>query len=237
MDRKLLLSLIFLLTGFSLCINAQEGESLSVEELYLRTSVQTEIIKSAVASGERSMKYLALDTMETMIDEGTFNPDDPVMMTILNDMAMEGVGNQVVESGQVMNDFPVLRKDAVELLGRVGGEDARRKIFSILDNEQEYIVLGEAVIALAKIGLDEEGIGMDKIISLGELNNNTDRDRYFAQSILTALELIVDNNQDSLKEFPTAFVMITRMADSSLGYSEITRKKAMSLIDNFLKNA
>ena len=140
----LLCVIVFLLIGQGLI--AQNEGSTTPEELYL--SVALQLIRSQAVSEYRSSKLEAIDAIKLRYDDGRFTADEEALLRVLDSLAGEGVSNRVLAKGGVVNDFPEVRRRAVELLGLVGGSRAENIVFRVLNDEAEAMVLSEAVYAL-----------------------------------------------------------------------------------------
>ncbi len=170
---------------------AQEGEddeNLTIEELYLSQDIELQIIRSQALTNDRDMKMLALQTIRNMVKEGGVE-NNPGVFTVLGVLAVEGTNRQVREGGTVVNNYPMVRKEAAELLGSIGGEKAKNILLDILEVDPEPMVLSEAVYALGQIGLNDNGDVTDRIVwTLSRENAKQVPDNNFAFATLLAIE-------------------------------------------------
>ncbi len=212
---------------FTASLTAQEQEQ-TIEELYLQSQVKVKIIKAEAESIDRDMKLIALQDIEEMVSDGQISGDDRQMIGILSSLGTEGISNQVIEQGAVINDFPMVRKEAVRILGDVGGDYARDALVTVLLSEPEPMVLSEAVVALSKVGADEQGIVLAVISDAMRSQTALNKDNNFANAFILAIDNLAQNNNgvDDLRVFEE----LTKIADPRSGYITVVRKKAFELL-------
>ena len=220
------LSLIGIVCG---SVFAQEGENeQTVEELYLQSQVKVKIIKAEAESVDRDMKMIAIQDIEKMISDGAVGEDDREMVGILSSLGTEGISNQVIEQGAVINNFPMVRKEAVRLLGEVGGDYARDALVTVLLTDNEPMVMSEAVVALSKVGPDEQGVAMAVLADAMRSQTALVKDNNFANAFILAVENLAQSNGgvDDIRVFEE----LTKIADPRSGYITVVRKKAFELL-------
>lgn len=145
-----ILLVIFLLTFWS--VTAQQTDSImTVEEAYLN-SVEGVIIKGLAEADGRDSKQVALQYIETAISSGRVSEDIQIS---LNSLASEGINSVVRESGRTMNNFPDIRMKACELLGKMGTEQAKDTLITVMYSENEPSVISAAVKSLGELGFNE----------------------------------------------------------------------------------
>jgi len=226
--NKMKLSVVFLFSVLiTMTLSAQEDEQ-TIEELYLKSQVKVKIIKSEAESVDRDMKLIALQDIEKMIQDGEVKTDDREMVGILSSLGSEGISNQVIEQGAVLNNFPMVRKEAVRLLGEVGGDFARDSLINVLLTDNEPMVLAEAVVAISKVGPDEQGVAMAVLADSMRSQTALTKDNNFANAYILAISNLADqgNGIDDLRVFEE----LTKIADPRSGYITVVRKKAFELL-------
>ena len=214
----------FIATG---SLTAEESEQ-TIEELYLQSQVKVKIIKAEADSIDRDMKMIALQDIEEMVGDGQISGDDKQMIGILSSLGSEGISNQVIEQGAVINDFPMVRKEACRILGEVGGDYARDALVNVLISEPEPMVMSEAVVALSKVGPDEQGVVLAVIADSMRSQTALNKDNNFANAFILAIDNLAQNNDgvDDLRVFEE----LTKIADPRSGYITVVRKKAFELL-------
>jgi hypothetical protein len=220
------LTALFFITG----IQAQEGSSeQTIEDVYLKSTVKAQIIRSQAESPDRDMKIIAIQDIEEMIYNGEVNENSIDIIDILTGLSAEGIDKRVVEGGRVINNFSMVRKEAVRILGEIGGASARDSILSIFKNENETMVLTEAVLALSRTGIDENGEVLDLISWTMHSQTSMTRDNTFANASLSAIQKIAKDNTGLEDE--KIFREIAAIADPRNGYITVVRMKALQLLD------
>jgi HEAT repeat protein len=218
--------------GFS-----QEGEAdgqgngeLTIEELYLSQNVQLQILRGQALSDDRDMKLLALQSIRSMIEDGGVSGDNPGVLTVLEALANEGTRRQVRSGVVVTNNYPMVRKEAANLLGEIGGERSRGILLDIMANDPEPMVLSEAVYSLGAIGVtDETDIGQMLATMSWTLNNQTESqtpDNNFAYAALLAVEKLA--NKLGGIEDPEIINSLLNVASGN--YIRAVRLKAIDVI-------
>ncbi len=93
----------------------------------------------------------ALDFIETMLNSGKASSKDVEVVQLLQELGNEGTAKQVYQNRRLINDFPDVRRRAAELLGKVGGDEAREALLAIAQKDKEPMVIAEAVYSLGLI--------------------------------------------------------------------------------------
>lgn len=190
MKKIALLSLFAFLIVMPLIVVAQDREEESagrtIEELYLSQDLEIQIMRSQALADDREMKQLALQSIRSMVESGRQNDG---VYVILESLATEGSARQVRSNGAVINNFPEIRREATELLGQVGGEQAKDSLVRIMRDDPEPMVLAEAAYALGQIGLNENNEVSDSLVqTLLFENASATPDNNLAFAIILALE-------------------------------------------------
>ena len=163
----------------------------TIEDLYLSQDIELQIIRSQALSSDREMKMLALQSIRAMIDDGSIDRDNPGMLIVLEALATEGTMRQVRSGNTVMNNFPDVRRMAANLLGEVGGERAKVALMSVVAEDNEPMVLAEAVYALGVIGMNDNNEVTAQIVRMLQFQNaRTLPDNNLAYAALLSLEKI-----------------------------------------------
>jgi len=220
------LTALFFITGMQAQENSTEQ---TIEDVYLKSTVKAQIIRSQAESPDRDMKIIAIQDIEEMIHNGEVNENSIEIIDILGDLSAEGIDKRVVEGGRVVNNFSMVRKEAVRILGEIGGESARDSILNIFRNENETMVLTEAVLALSKAGVDENGEVLDLISWTMHSQTAVNKDNTFANASLSAIQKLAKDNNGLNDE--KVFREIAAIADPRNGYITVVRMKALQLLD------
>ena len=153
MKKNVAAVLVLLILGTGLAFAQDEGEDrpATIEDVFLEQQVELQILASQARSTDRENKLVALETVRKMHESGDMD-STPETFPILELLATEGTSNQVRQSGRVINNYPVVRKEAAALLGDVGGARAQDVLLTMVREDPEPMVLAEAIYALGKIG-------------------------------------------------------------------------------------
>jgi HEAT repeat protein len=198
----------------------------TIEELYLSQDLELQIMRSQARANDREMKELALRSIRDMVENGQ-TPEG--VYVILESLAAEGVGRQVRSNGSVVNYFPEIRRQAAELLGQVGGEQAKDTLVGILRDDPEAMVLAEAAYALGQIGINENNEVSDHMVqALLRENSSPTPDNNLAFSLIISLERLSEQNGG----LPDPEVLNVLLETASSPYIRTVRRRAVEAIVN-----
>ncbi len=223
----------FLLLGAFVGLGAQDTEpgTRTVEDIYLQTSVEVQVIRSLVQNDSRDQKMRALDFIANMVEEGKIGNDNIEILTLLDDLGSEGTSRQIREGGRLTNDFPEVRRRAAELLGIIGGARAREALIDIAMRERETMVSAEAVYSLGQVEPDEAGI-VDSVIAEVIRSQDVVRpDNNLAFAAIMALENLGKARKGQVR--PEVFTALIQIAQGN--YIRAVRNRANQVLDDFRK--
>ncbi len=222
--------LVVLLVLAAFIAGAQDREKeLTVEELYLR-DIEFQILSEKAFSGDREMKMNVLDELETMIDQGSVSEPDKVMF-VLEYLGMEGTARRVREANRLVNYFPEVRRRSANLLGRLGGEGAKKALLTMLVRDQEPMVKAEAAYALGTIGINDSNDVVRALLFTLEQEDPVQPDNNLAYAICLSLEKIAAKNS-GIRD-PEAYRALVRIAQGN--YIKTVRRKALQTLDEMKK--
>ena len=95
--------------------NQTSKSETSVEQEYL-SDIDGVVVLSLAQSDEYDNKQLAMQMLESAVEEGNTSED---VMKALNQLAGEGINTQSRTNGRLMNNFPDIRRRACLALGKV----------------------------------------------------------------------------------------------------------------------
>ncbi len=201
---------------------AQERE-LTIEELYLK-NVELQILREQAFGSDRDAKMAVLDDIERRIRDGDAGED---YAFILEYLSMEGILRQERELGRLANYYPEVRRKAANLLGRLGSEQAKRSLLTILVTDDESTVKAEAAYALGVIGKDQENEAVRAMAYVVDKQDPQNPDSNLAFAICLALEKIAQANQ-GIRE-PAAYRALLRISQGT--YIPVVRRKALQTLE------
>jgi len=92
--------------------------------------------------------------------------------TALEYMSKEGLSNRTIRQGQLLNDYPTIRRDVATELGKMGTAKATDILNLLCRNEKkEFDVQLAAINALGNIGINENGLTVEAIFSIPKLRD------------------------------------------------------------------
>jgi hypothetical protein len=202
---------------------SSDGE-MSVEESYLRQSMEDMIIRDQSRAAGRDEKMIALDYIEDAISRGNTGEE---VLGALEYITMEGLINQTRENGRLVNNFPDVRKRAATNLGELGTQEAKNILIRLVIAESEPMVITEAFKSLAKIGINENGETVNAIAWVVNRFESGIGDEQMAISALEAFEILAEKNKGINS---TAITAISRIATST-HHSRLIREQARLVLD------
>ncbi len=232
-----ILSVVMLISMSSL-ITAQQAEAgriPTVEELFLSAPDMGATIELA-ASSDRNTKMLALDDIENMLEQGGTSGNDRVIGDLLWRLSAEGTFITAIESGRLVNNFPVIRRRAVELMGRLAREsseqevveEAKVNILDILWKDREVMVKSEAAYAVGFFDMDQEEQNK-ALLLLYELIHRQSAaapDNNFAYAIALSIENMAERS-NGINDYRGYTALVTIMQGN---YTRRVKDKAFEVL-------
>jgi HEAT repeat protein len=221
---------IFLLLGNVVFAQQDQdsGGQLSIEELYLSQDVEVQIMRSQALANDRESKLLALQTIRSIVDSGQSTVEEGAVVAVLESLGGEGVYRVVRQGGSVINNFPEVRRQAANLLGEVGGDSSKTVLLKMLNNDNEPMVLAEAVFALGKIGINTVEVTESMVSALRRNTLQIVPDNNFAFATLLALERLRETDAGIAR----ANILQALIEVVSGNYIEVVKLKAVDLISS-----
>lgn len=186
--KKIGLLIIFII------IFSQIAFSETIEEQRLRMreqKIMTYIYQAR--NGDRNQKIDVLDKILAEFDTLKYSADDKKLVDLVVFLTEEGSTRQEFENGRLVNDFPEVRRKSVQVLGKLGGDEARDALINILINDQSAAVRAEACLSLAKVGDNTNGEALSALVYIYRSTYKPDPN--FVMAIIQAVkELAKDNS-------------------------------------------
>ena len=229
MKRKIIVTfLILLLLSTSPAFSqtsSQGGGELTIEQLYLQNA-EIRIVREQAASEDRDMKLLALENIQSMIDNGLLSTGAPEAHYVLDYLSGEGIDREVRQNRRLVNYFPEVRRRSVNLLGQLGGEAAKETLIEVLRTDVEPMVLAEAAYALGRLGINDDNRASQAIANVILIQDTISTDNNLAFAALLAFEKLAQAN-NGLND-SAAFEAIIRIAQGN--YIKSVRLKAVQVL-------
>ena len=174
-------------------ITAVVSAQRTVEDTYLRESIELMIIRETARSSTREQKELALDYIRENIERNGVNTNDEIRQT-LDYLAREGRGSVIRENNRVMNNFPDIRRQAARFLGQLKTEEARKALLEVLQYENEPTVIQEAIKSLGNIGRNDNDETVQHISWVMQRFDTLNPNDIMALATIDAFERIAELN-------------------------------------------
>ncbi|MCL2174672.1 MAG: HEAT repeat domain-containing protein [Treponema sp.] len=216
--------LFFAVVIVTVSVSAQQTQT--VQESYLRESIEVMIIRETARTNNRASKEIALDYIGEALNRG--NTNDEIRQT-LEYLSSEGTRNAMRESGRNINNFPEIRRSAAKYLGQVGTEQARKNLVDILIFENEPMVIQEAIKSLGDIGSNENDETVTQIIWAFNSIHRTNPDNLVAISTIDAIDKIT---RKSGRLSNNAMQALLSIADQNSSYNTVVRERARQVLAN-----
>lgn len=204
-----------------LCAFSLIAQEKSAEEDYL-TTVEDVVITELANSDERDNKLVALQYLESAVEEGRVSPD---MMVALDHLAGEGINTQSREKGRLMNNYPDIRAKACDLLGKVPSEESKTTLKNIALADNEPMVITAAVRSLGEIGMNDNDDVVNTIAWANKKNAVLNPTSSLAFEVLIAYEKIADKVQDK-----SAMIQSVGQIATNYHYVKPVRDRALALL-------
>lgn len=197
---------------------------MTVEELYLQSDLGIQVLRTQALSPRREHKEQAIDALRALVEEGAISSDDSPHIAILRLLVTDGSSYQVRTGGRVVYDNPDIRRDAAELLGVIGGAQARSALLEAIEFEREPMVLSQAIHSLGHVGLGDEGRGIVRITRvLVRENAQENPDTNLMYVTLLTMERLASDYADQL----ASSALVNSLVQISTGpYNAIVREQA-----------
>lgn len=146
---------------------------------------------------ERKLNGL-LDEIEFRLFKRDVDAGKIYLITILKLLASDCIKRPLYEDGRLINDFPLIRSRAVEILGITGSLQTIEFLVDMLTYEWDDYVVNLIILSLGNLRSDK-----DRFISNGISNyyndvKNTGNERFFNQILLTVQKLNSYNGTTSI---------------------------------------
>ena len=216
--------LFFAAVLITVSVSAQQTQT--VQESYLRESIEVMIIRETARTNSRASKEIALEYIGEALSRG--NTNDEIRQT-LEYLSSEGTRNVMQENRRNVNNYPEIRRQAAKYLGQIGTEQARKNLIDVLLVEKEPTVIQEAIKSLGDIGTNANDETVTQIVIAFNSIHNTNPDNLVALSTIDAIDKIVKNTG----RLPAnGMEALTKIADRNSAYPTVIREKARLVIAN-----
>jgi len=211
------------LTAATMSAFAQDRE-LTVEELFLR-DIEFQVLKEQAFSDDRESKILVLSDLQQMIQAGDVAVEDVQIQFVLEYLSLEGTTMRILEGRSVINNFPEVRRQAIQLLGEIGSDNSLTTIIAVLLRDEESMVRAEAAFALGEIGSKDQPVLEALVVAVDRMDPVTP-DNTFAFATIVAFEKIARANSGISD--PDAIRALVQLAQGN--YFRKVRNRALQVL-------
>jgi HEAT repeat protein len=207
-----------------LCAQQQNRSETTAEQEYL-SNVESVIISELALADDRDTKLVALEYAQIAVDEGRVS--ESIRQTIV-DLAGEGTLSVSTMNGRVVNNFPDVRMQACELLGKIPSKESKEALKKIAYAESEAVVAASAVRALGEIGLNDNNDTVETIMWVQKKYAILQPTSSLAYAVLEAFEKLAPSVTDPLGKGQ----MVQSITEISRNYQYVkpVRDKALALL-------
>ena len=231
-NRVILILLVLSLIGAAAWAQDNQAEDegpATIEELYLSQDIELQILRSQALAADRESKLLALQSIRSMVESGTVSPQDDGAFLILQSLAGEGTFREVRSGGRVVNNYPEIRREATALIAEIGGETAKDVLVRIAQEDNEPMVLSEAVYGLGTIGLNENNEVSAQVVRVLQVENASQTpDNNLAFAAILSLEKLASQAEPPIDPEIVSVLLET----ASAPYIRTVRRRAVEAIVN-----
>ena len=213
---------IFAVSAAAAQNNSQK--EMTVEESYLKESIEMMIIKETARAESREQKLIALEYIADAIGRGSTNDD---IRQTLEFLTREGRMTVARENGRVTNNFPDVRRQAAKYLGQLGTEEAKGALLNICQFENEPMVLQEAIKSLGDIGLNDNNETITSIAWAISKFDNRKPDNLMALATIDTFEKLLKKNDYVNSQ--EAIQTLVRISENAV-YVTPVRERARQLL-------
>jgi len=160
-----------------------------------------------------------LDEIESRLINRSYDPGKLYFSDILKLLASEGIKHPLLEDGVLVNNFPLIRSRAVELLGITGNLTTIDFLSDLLFFEWDSYSVNSIIKALGNLQSDLKNTTSKAIINYYELNNINMNDRILRQMLSTIRKMNIYNGYTNKDLF--SVVMDILLSSSSKSVREL----------------
>lgn len=218
--------------GYNVASDREQDERppLRVEDIYLRSNVTVDTLAAQIRTGDRDTRLLAIRSLEAQLDRGAVDPASPELYEALLPAVDEGVFtiNHTTQRSLFIYD-PMVRREAVRVMGLLGTERAQGKLLAIALNDPEPQVRATALRGIGTIAIDPDG-HVSRSIARVILRERADTPHQ--ESVLAAVNALGAISRSSENALdPSAREMLVQVASDGI-FIQVVRKQALLVLAN-----
>jgi HEAT repeat protein len=179
--------------------------------------------------GDMAQKMDVLDKILSEFNEFNYSANDKRLVELVTMLSEEGSTRKEYENGRLVNDFPDVRRKAVKVLGKLGGDQSRDALVSVLLNDENSVVKAEACLQLAEVGDSQTGEALRALVYVYRKSYNPDAN--FVKAVIMSIAKIAQSNSAAYSD------AIFILSEIQLGnYNREIREAAYKAVEELSKN-
>ena len=185
------------------------------------------LIELAKSSNEEILSDL-LNEIEIRLFTRAYDVGKRYLYDILEFIASDGVKRPLYEDGLFVNDFPVIRSRAIEILGITGSFTTVDFLADLLEYEWDGYVLNSIIKSLGYLQSDMDYAITDTLVNYYSQNTKALNIRYVSQILITVREMNNYNgsiNKDLLTVITNIFLRSSSRSVKELALDTIQAVK------------
>jgi FOG: HEAT repeat len=213
--------------------SAQKSGEKTVEEAYLQETAETMMVRELSHADDKDSKDVALGYIKKAIDAGRKSDE---IRASLQYLALENT--QVVTRsaglGPSTNNYPDIRRQAVELLAEFPSEETKDTLVTVISNPkvEDPMVLAEAIRSLGKVGLNKDDEVVEAIAnSVNHFSKVGMAEDRLAIYTCFAIQDLAEKN-GGIKDMVTVTNLLMSFTKGS--YISSVKKTAMATLDKLI---
>ena len=225
---KILASVVMLSFFFGTIAFANEGDSIE-DALLNKKEQRIKMYLYQAKVGDMNQKLDVLDKILSEFTQFNYSANDKRLVELVTMLSEEGSTRKEYENGRLVNDFPDVRRKAVKVLAKLGGDQSRDALVSVLLNDENSMVKAEACLALSEVGDSQTGEALRALVYVYRKSYNPDPN--FVKAIITSIEKIAKTNSAAYSD--AVFIL----SEIQLGnYNRDIREAAYKAVEELSKN-
>lgn len=170
---------------------------------------------------------LLLDEIELRLNNRDYDRGKTYLIEITKLLASECITRPLYEEGRLINDFPIIRSRAIDLLGVTGSLNTIEFLVEMLNYEWDGYVINSIIRSLGNLKSDKNNI-ISNGISSYYINKKNTYSRFISQILFTVQKMDIYNgniNKDLVTVITDIFFMSSSRAVKELALDTINSLK------------
>ena len=153
------------------------------------------ILKGLAYSSSQEMKMEVLNRIQSLLFQHEIGKGDSSILDILVYLSEEGSRRKNYLKNRLINDFIPVRIKACQLLETIGGELAKTPLIKIITTDNNLEIKGEAMLSLAKIAYDTDGLIIRTIVKEVRAKLHQTKSPQFIVLAIKAIKILANKDK------------------------------------------